>query len=87
MRVNSCCRSRDHNKAVGGHPNSLHMYDAPSRPEGAAAIDVAFANGADKMELAVLAWDSGWSIGFARTFLHLDRRTEVLGRDKTIFTY
>lgn len=87
MKVNSCCRSVEHNKAVGGHKNSLHLYEGRPGEEGTAAIDIAFNNSPEKMELAVMAWDMGWSIGFARTFLHLDRRTEVRGLDKTIFTY
>ena len=87
MKVNSCCRSVEHNKAVGGHPASLHLYEGRPGELGTAAIDIAFNNSPEKMELAVMAWDLGWSIGFARTFLHLDRRTEVRGLDKTIFTY
>ena len=41
MKVGSCCRSASHNVAIGGHPNSLHVFDNPNRAlKGAAAIDI-----------------------------------------------
>lgn len=88
MRVNSACRSSAHNKAVGGHPRSLHIGDEPQHPgqQGAMAIDIAATDGAYRGALFGLAWDRGWSIGWGRGFLHLDRRVDI-GLPQTTFDY
>src|SRR3990172_11881 len=75
MKVNSCCRSAAHNLAIGGHPRSLHIYDAPQHGlNGCAAIDIATPDAPQRAKLRRLAWGMGWSVGLGRWFLHLDRR-------------
>ena len=87
MKVNSACRSRDHNTAIGGHPKSLHVYDASAHGlNGCAAIDIALADPAQRGTLVILAWGMGWSIGHAKTFLHLDRR-DLAGLPQGMFGY
>lgn len=74
---------------VGGHPRSLHVCDYPHWPTGGCcAVDVSthrwtgeewVERGLDYRSLLEwLAWDLGWSIGYGRTFLHLDRRTDYI---------
>lgn len=88
MIVNSCCRSAAYNKQVGGHPNSLHVYDTPHHgTKGTAAIDIHMPSGVDKAELIKLALAHGWSVGVAKTYLHLDTRTDSAGLPQAVFPY
>lgn len=91
MTINSCCRSAQHNTAVGGHPRSLHVCDEPHWPtRGTCAVDVGLVEGQhDRLrgQLVELAWERGWSIGFHPLFLHLDLRTEYAGLTQAEFTY
>lgn len=87
MRLTSACRCAEHNRAVGGHPRSLHVGDAPHHgANGALAVDVATADGAYRGALFALAWGLGWSIGWGRGFLHLDRRG-LVGLPQQSFDY
>jgi hypothetical protein len=77
MRVNSCCRSRDHNRVERGHPNSLHVYDHPHHPTGGTcAIDIHTPDNEYAWKLARIAMERGWSVGRGKTFVHLDRRRD-----------
>lgn len=90
MKVNSCCRSREHNKAVDGHPRSLHVCDRPYHATGGTcAIDIGITMVDKELreELAELAWERGWSVGFNPRFLHLDLRTEYAGLKQVRFSY
>jgi len=91
MVINSCCRSKEHNAAVGGHPRSLHVCDEPYWVTGGAcAVDVRAIRGEDdefRAHLEAVAWARGWSIGFHPRFLHLDLRTEYAGRPQARFVY
>jgi hypothetical protein len=88
MIVNSCCRCKKHNEAVGGNPRSLHVYDFPShKVGGTCAIDIRRKDKAYDLKLILEAWDSRWSIGVTPTFLHLDCRVNVLGLPQVMFAY
>jgi len=74
MLLTSCCRCSAHNQAVGGHPNSAHLCDKPTKhtetvDHGTCGIDVA--NPSDRLIKVAMAL--GWSVGIAQTFVHLDR--------------
>ena len=85
MTVTSCCRSKSHNRNVGGHPRSLHICDFPPRDTGGTcAIDVVVS---DREELIQLAWDRGWSVGIHSQFVHLDLRTEYANLRQLRFEY
>ncbi len=87
MIVTSCCRSAARNRAVGGHPRSLHVYDHPAHgAEGTLAIDVRRQGPAYNRRLARLALELGWSLGVARSFFHLDRR-DLVGLPPNVFGY
>jgi len=88
MIVNSCCRSRAHNARSKGHFRSLHVYDFPYWPTGGTcAIDIRVTSEGFKERLIELALFQGWSVGIAKTFVHIDRRTEVLNFHQTRFKY
>lgn len=88
MKVNSACRSPEHNTAVGGHPKSLHLTQNERSINGTMAIDISTEDmdDHDVEVLHALAGDLGWSIGRAETFIHLDARI-LLGRSRADFTY
>ena len=88
MPVTSCCRSSEYNRKIGGTPNSFHIYDAPRHGFiGTCAIDVTIKDPTDKGDLMSLAWNLGWSIGFHKQFLHLDRRVDYTELQQAVFGY
>lgn len=91
MPINSACRSKEHNRAVGGHHRSLHVCDEPHHPTmGCCAVDVGFIDGMHddiRSKLKSLAWERGWSIGHNPRFVHLDLRTVYAGLPQAQFNY
>jgi uncharacterized protein YcbK (DUF882 family) len=89
MRVTSACRCAAHNGKVSPQAplRSLHIGDKATRPGhlGCAAIDIAVSE-TDKGDLFAAAWRQGWSVGWNRGFLHLDRRVDV-AMAQTTFEY
>lgn len=89
MVVTSACRCAAHNAKVSplAPLKSLHIGDKSTRPwhDGTCAVDIAV-SGEDKGDLFELAWGHGWSVGWNRGFLHLDRRVD-LGMPQTTFEY
>ena len=87
MPVSSCCRSEAHNKHIGGHPRSLHVYNTPYHPtNGTCAIDITVSNGFDKADIVRIALNRGWGVEVAKNFVHLDRR-DFAGLPQTIYPY
>lgn len=93
MVVTSCCRSAAHNRAVGGHPRSLHVCDDDRFHKalaGAAAIDIACPDGGYARALVYLALSRAWSVGIRQTgagqMVHLDRR-DLAGLAPAAFGY
>ncbi|MCP1675486.1 hypothetical protein J2T57_002636 [Natronocella acetinitrilica] len=88
MIVNSCCRSAARNRAVGGHPRSLHVYDESHwETGGCCAIDIGTRDAAYRARLIRLALDTGWSVGLHAAFVHLDRRSDYTGMPQAVFPY
>lgn len=85
----SCCRCADHNRAVGGHPRSLHLDGNVTYGCATAAVDLAWAHWhqTTQLELARLAWSEGWSVGLHDAFVHLDRRVEAANLPQAVFLY
>ena len=86
MMVTSGCRSQSHNIDVGGHPRSLHMFANPHYGIDAIAIDIDRKN-VNMHRLISAALAMGWSVGIAKTFIHLDRRSGYTSLDPNVFTY
>jgi len=88
MFLTSACRSAAHNNSVGGHPRSLHVCDEPARKEqqGCLAVDVTVVDGSYRGHLVATAWRLGWSVGWHKTFVHLDRR-DFVALKQTTFDY
>ncbi|WP_420828256.1 D-Ala-D-Ala carboxypeptidase family metallohydrolase [Ectothiorhodospira shaposhnikovii] len=90
MSVNSCCRSESHNRAVGGHPRSLHVCDKPYWPTGGCcSIDVGTRHRGEgyRQKLIKLAESLNWSVGIHPHFIHLDRRVDYTSRPRATFPY
>jgi hypothetical protein len=89
MRITSACRCSDHNARVSPQAplRSLHIGNRETRPghKGALAVDVAVF-GEDKGDLFAVAWRRGWSVGWNKNFLHLDRRVDI-GMPQITFEY
>jgi len=90
MNVTSACRCLRHNRTVSAlaPTRSLHIGDHSTRPghDGCAAIDIRCPDGVYKGRLFAAAWRDGWSVGWNKTFLHLDRRVDC-GMPQTTFDY
>ena len=89
IRVTSACRSREHNKAVGGHPRSLHLtHNDHYQIVGTLAADIWWSDWEPmaQLDFARLAHDAGWSVGLNRTFVHVDRRIDI-GLRSRVFAY
>lgn len=73
LSANSMCRCDLHNKKVGGRPSSYHLM---SHPWGCCAADISTTGwpGAKKWAFVRMAMERGFSVGFASTFIHLDKR-------------
>lgn len=96
MILNSACRCKEYNDmprdegGVGGHPRSLHVFDYPHHPtEGCCAIDVRTYGRhlGYRNKLIETARRLGWSIGFGKHFIHLDRRTDYTDLPRAEFNY
>ena len=89
MVVNSCCRAPSHNRAVGGHPRSLHLTEGGRETQGCCAIDIGTRGQRPeyRAKLVRLALERGWSVGVHSGFIHLDLRTDLAGLQQNVFNY
>lgn len=70
FKLNSCYRSKAKNKAVGGAPNSMHLYGR--------AVDVAATDGETRMRIVRAALSLGMSVGVMENAIHLDNRDDQI---------
>jgi hypothetical protein len=85
MTVTSCCRCEKHNKESGGAKGSYHLV-SNSVSDGTCAVDIARRHPEYDARLIQVALSLGWSLGLAKTFIHLDRRVDF-GQQRAIYTY
>jgi uncharacterized protein YcbK (DUF882 family) len=85
FNVVSGCRNTQHNRNVGGAPDSLHICDLPDR--GCMAMDIRVTP-TSAWEIIQVATRLDWSIGVPKArFLHLDARKKLLRRPAVAFGY
>lgn len=92
MVVTSGCRTDGHNdwlirRGYQASPSSLHLIKNKKYGTDCCAIDIARPNGHDFADLVGCALEHGWSIGIAKTFIHLDMRTAYARLPQIIYTY
>lgn len=87
MKVNSCCRSTQHNKIVGGKENSFHLYEGPGHEHGTCAADISMFDSAERGAFVALAWSMGFSVGINKAFIHVDTRTQDYNWKQVLFLY
>lgn len=93
MKVNSGCRSGQHNnwlllRGYKASPNSFHLMENPKYPTGGCiALDMARPDGIDLHRLIESATALGWSVGLARSFVHLDRRETYTDLKASFYSY
>lgn len=85
LYVNSCCRSTDHNKSIGGAWSSYHLYEGVSDGRrGTLAIDLRVQSDGQRANMVRDALLLGWSVGVYKTFIHIDRRIDI-GKPQVCF--
>ncbi len=87
MPVTSCCRSAAHNRAIGGHPRSLHKIDNEDHETDTCALDFELIDGVWRARFISIALRRGWSIAIGSNFLHIDQRTKNIGYPQVIRHY
>lgn len=93
MIVTSGCRSGDHNdwlirRGLPASPNSFHLIENEKyQTGGCIALDVARPNGINLHHMIRCATDLRWSVGIARTFVHLDLRATYTSLKPNVYTY
>lgn len=77
MTLSSCCRCSEHNRREGGNAGSFHLTENIKwNVPGTCAVDVIRRGAEYDRKLLSTALKLGWSIGIAKTFIHLDRRSD-----------
>ena len=92
IAVTSGCRTDEHNKWLQsrGYPassSSLHLIDNDKYGTDTCAIDMQRPDGARLVELFKVAIELGWTIGFAKNFVHLDKRQKYTELTQIIYSY
>ena len=92
MQLTSGCRTSAHVSWLleRGYPaseNSFHLIDNSKYGTDTCAVDVAIPDSVYRLNLTQLALEKGWTIGVAKTFLHLDLRAEYTDLPQLIYVY
>ena len=86
MKVNSMCRCDKHNSSVGGAVGSYHRLESVT---GCCAADISTINwgSTKKWKFVKIALSLGFSVGIAKTFIHIDQRMKYAAKDPVLYTY
>lgn len=88
MILNSACRSVDYNASLeGAHPASLHLIGNKKWKTDTCAFDIRMTDSVLRADFMMAALASGWSIGVASTFIHIDWRVRAAGLPLVVFHY
>ena len=92
MSLTSACRTTAHINWLleRGYPasaNSFHLIDNPKYGTDTCAVDVAIPDSQYRKELISIALEEGWTIGVAKSFLHIDRRSDYTDLPQIAYVY
>lgn len=92
MVITSGARTTVHNewlqsRGYPASPNSFHLINNPKYSTDCCAFDVSITSGVDRSKLVKLALDQGWSVGAAKTFIHIDLRLFFANLPQTMYVY
>ena len=92
MSLTSACRTTAHINWLleRGYPasaNSFHLIDNPKYGTDTCAVDVAIPDSQYRKELISIALEEGWTIGVAKSFLHIDRRADYTDLPQIAYVY
>jgi hypothetical protein len=92
ISLTSACRTTAHINWLlqRGYPastNSFHLIDNPKYGTDTCAVDVAIPDSEYRKELIKLALDEGWTVGVAKSFTHIDRRSDYTDLPQIIYVY
>ena len=92
MSLTSACRTTAHINWLleRGYPaskNSFHLIDNPKHGTDTCAVDVGIPDSQYRMELMKLALEEGWTVGVAKSFVHIDRRSDYTDLPQIVYVY
>ena len=92
MSLTSACRTTAHSNWLleRGYPasaNSFHLIDNPKYGTDTCAVDVSMPDNKYRKELMKLALEEGWTVGVAKSFVHIDRRSDYTDLPQIIYVY
>lgn len=90
--LTSACRTTAHINWLlqRGYPastNSFHLIDNPKYGTDTCAVDVAIPDSAYRKDIIKLALEEGWTVGVAKTFVHIDRRSDYTDLPQIVYVY
>jgi hypothetical protein len=63
------------------------LIDNPKHGTDTCAVDVAIPDSVYRKDLMQLALEEGWTVGVAKTFVHIDRRADYTDLPQIIYVY
>jgi hypothetical protein len=92
MSLTSACRTSAHinwllDRGYPASANSFHLIDNPKHGTDTCAVDVAIPDSVYRKELIGLALDEGWTVGVAKSFVHIDRRSDYTDLPQIVYVY
>tara|TARA_R100001143_G_scaffold36703_1_gene34247 strand:- start:2295 stop:2687 length:393 start_codon:yes stop_codon:yes gene_type:complete len=92
MTLTSACRTSSHIDSLleRGYPaskNSFHLIDNPKYGTDTCAVDVSVPDSEYRKELISVALQEGWTVGVAKSFIHIDKRVDYTDLPQIVYIY
>ena len=92
ISLTSACRTTAHINWLleRGYPasaNSFHLIDNPKYGTDTCAVDITIPDSAYRKDIIKLALEEGWTVGVAKTFVHIDRRSDYTDLPQIVYVY
>lgn len=90
--LTSACRTTAHINWLlqRGYPastNSFHLIDNPKYGTDTCAVDITMPDSVYRKDIIKLALEEGWTVGVAKTFVHIDRRSDYTDLPQIVYVY